>query len=81
MLHLGMQRLTYKIYNTKVVIIDDHKVICDDKIVKKLLEYILKNAPAYAPHLGLHPYLGEIFGKNIKLIDEPNDKNKPQVIY
>lgn len=76
-----MQRFAYKIYNTKVVIVDDHKVICEDKIVKKLLEYILKIAPIYGPEMGFHPYLGEIFGKNIKLIDNPDDKNKRQVIY
>lgn len=76
-----MQKITYKIYNTKVVIVDDNKVICEDKIVKKLLEYILKIATPYGPEMGFHPYLGEIFGKNIKLIDEPNNKDRPQVIH
>jgi hypothetical protein len=76
-----MERLTYKVYNTRFVIIDGHKVICDDKVVKKLLEYILKNAPRHGPEMGFNPCLFEVFGKNIKLIDDPNDRSDPEIEY
>lgn len=82
-----MLRLTYKIYNTRFVIIDGHKVVCDDKVVKKLLEHIIKNpllsrlSTSHGPHLGFNPWLFEIFGKNIKLIDDSDDTSDPEIEY
>ena len=80
MLHLGMERLTYDINHVRVVI-KGKKVVCKDKVLKEKIGVLLKNSPSYGPHKGFHPFLAEVFGENIKLVSDPEDDNRPHVIY
>ena len=75
-----MERLTYDINHTRVVI-KGSKVVCKDKVLKEKIEVLLKNSPSYGPEKGCHPFLSDVFGDNIKLVSDPEDKNQPHVIY
>ena len=75
-----MERLTYDINHTRVVI-KGNKVTCKDKVLKEKIEMLLKNSPSYGPEKGFHPFLSEVFGKNIRLVSDPDEDDKIQIIY
>ena len=79
-LNLGMERITYDINHTRVVI-KGNKVICKDKILKEKIEVILKTSPSYGPEKGFHHYLSEVFGENITLVSGPDEDEKSLIIY
>lgn len=75
-----MERLTYDINHTRVVI-KGNKVVCRDKFLKERIEMLLKISPSNGPEKGFHPFLSEEFGKNIRLISDPDEGDKIQIIY
>lgn len=75
-----MQKLIYDINNTRVII-KGTKVICKNKLLKEKIEVFLQNEIGYGPEKGFHPFLSEVFGKNIKLISEAENKKGPFIIY
>lgn len=79
-LHLGMERLTYDINHTRVVI-KGNRVVCKDKILKEKIEVLLKNSPSFGPEKGFNPFLSEVFGENIRLVSDPDEDEKVQKIY
>ena len=75
-----MERLTYDINNTRVVI-KGNRVVCKDKVLKERIEVLLKEAPSYGPEKGFHPFLSEVFGENIRLVSDLDEDEKIQIIY
>ena len=73
-------KITYKIYDRELVIIEDSIVTCDDEFLKETIEMLLKTS-SYSPHLGFYPVLHDCFGKDLKVISMEADEDEEDIQY